>query len=73
MKGTIKSKSKVIFESFIFNLVASVVALYKIILLTISIIKSDNYEGAFWLLIWIVIAYHFISATTKYSKERVEK
>jgi|GEM_PF-2795736 len=68
-----KEKKKTFFDSLWFNALMSVVAVAalgeKVVL---NIISGDYYHNSIWIIIWIVIVYHFIDATIKIRRERKE-
>ena len=60
-----------IFETLTFNIIMSTVALAALAQFLIQMIAARNFEtGGLLFIIWIVIAYHFISASITALKAR---
>ena len=60
-----------IFETLTFNIIASIVAFAMLAKFLIQMIAARSFEpGGLLLIIWIVIAYHFISASITALKAR---
>ena len=65
------SKFANIFETLTFNIIMSTVALAALAQFLIQMIAARNFEtGDLLFIIWIVIAYHFISASSTALKAR---
>lgn len=60
-----------IFETLTFNIIMSMVALAALAKFLIEMIAARSFEpGGLLFIIWIVIAYHFISASLSALKAR---
>ena len=60
-----------IFETLSFNIIMSIVALAMLAKFLIEMIAARSFEpGGLLFIIWIVIAYHFISASISALKAR---
>jgi len=67
------SKISEFFDSFTFNATLSFVSLAILADQLVSIIAARSFTpGGLRLIIWIVIAYHFISVAYKQYKEKLE-
>ncbi|MGD8306110.1 MAG: hypothetical protein PVF17_05615 [Ignavibacteria bacterium] len=74
MKGTIKSKIKIFFESFVFKLVISIISLYEIVSCITELANGNFENGAIvQIIIWTVLAVHFIPSTIYHIKDREKK
>jgi len=61
-------------DSFAFNVTLSLVSLAAIAKNLVSMIAAGSFApDGVWIIIWIVIAYHFISVTYKQYKERLRE
>jgi len=59
-------------DSFAFNLTLSLVSLAAIVKNLVSMIAARSLApGGVWVIIWIVIAYHYIGLAYKQYKERL--
>ncbi len=61
-------------DSFAFNVTLSLVSLAAIAKNLISMIAAGSFApGGVWIIIWIVIGYHYISLAYKQYKERLRE
>ena len=60
-----------VFEALTFNIIASVVALAMLAKYLIAMVAAGSFApGSLLSIVWIVIAYHFVSASIAALKER---
>ena len=68
------SKFWELLDSFAFNVALSIVSLAAIATNLVSMIAARSFApGGVWIIIWIVIAYHYISLAHKQYKERLRE
>ncbi len=68
------SKLWEIIDSFAFNVTLSLVSLVAIAKNLVSMIVDRSFApGGIWIIIWIVIAYHFFSLAYKQYEERLRE
>ncbi len=61
-------------DSFAFNVTLSLVSLAAIVKNLVSMIAARSFApGGVWVIIWIVIGYHYISLAYKQYKERLRE
>ncbi len=61
-------------DSFAFNVTLSLVSLAAIASNLVSMIAARSFApGGVWIIIWIVIGYHYISLAYKQYKERLRE
>ena len=68
------SKFWELIDSFAFNVTLSVVSLAAIATNLVSMIAARGFTpGGVWIIIWVVIGYHYISLAYKQHKERLRE
>ncbi len=68
------SKFWELLDSFAFNVTLSIVSVAAIATSLVSIIAARSFApGGVWVIIWIVIGYHYISLAYKQYKERLRE
>ena len=68
------SKFWALIDSFAFNVTLSLVSLAAIAKILVSMIVARSFApGGVWIIIWIVIGYHYISLAYKQYREKLRE